>query len=358
MPLVLEPEWLGRRVVVRRVVEGDSHGPMPAPMPAPMPGPIYSPMDAPMPGPMHGSMPGPTHGSLYTDVLGDLIVLDPVEIVVDTRLGAVTVARADIASARLVLPSTAAVLALEATSARGWRAHEVESNADGWLLRADRGWTGRANSALALRTLRRPLADALGDLRRWYDARGLPARVQVPQPAAAPLGLALGRLGWPAADATDVLVGRLDLLARAVDRRSAGIGPAVDLDDRPDDDWLDGYRYRGGGPLPAGAVELLTRHDQVVFARVRAQGRTVAVGRGAVDAGWLGITAIDVAAEYRGHGLGTDVTAALGRWGAGLGATRAYLQTDETNGPAHALFGRLGFHRHHSYHYRSAPTID
>ena len=66
---------------------------------------------------------------------------------------------------------------------------------------------------------------------------------------------------------------------------------------------------------------------------------------------------IDVAAEHRRDGLGAAVTLALGRWGANSGAARAYLQTDETNGPAHALFERLGFYRHHSYHYRSAPTI-
>lgn len=323
MPPVLEPGWQGRRIVVRRVVADGSNGPV------------------------------------YVDVLGDLVALDPAEIAVETRRGRVVVPRAEIATARLVVPSTAAVLALETTAARGWRPAEVETSADGWLLRADRGWTGRANSALALRTVRRPLGAVLSDVERWYVARDLPPRIQVPQPAASALGQALGQLGWRAADHTDVLVTRLDLLASACDRMDAGPdGVEVQLDDRPGDGWLAGYHYRGRGPLPPGAAALLSRHDRVVFAQVRRDGRTVAVGRGAVDDGWLGITAIDVAAEHRRDGLGTAVTASLGRWAADIGATRAYLQTDETNGPAHALFERLGFYRHHSYHYRSAPTIN
>jgi RimJ/RimL family protein N-acetyltransferase len=52
------------------------------------------------------------------------------------------------------------------------------------------------------------------------------------------------------------------------------------------------------------------------------------------------------------------ILGALARWGASMGAVRAYAQCDQANAPAHRLFDRLGFHRHHSYHYRCAPTID
>ena len=371
MPPVAGADWTGQRVVVRRVAARD--GPRPA----------------------------------FQDVLGDLITLDDDELTIETRAGLVAVARADVVSARLVRPAGREVLALEAVASRGWRAREVQTSSDGWLLRADRGWTGRANSALALATLRRPLDDVVAEVTAWYAARDLPARIQVPQPevgrlagfaagvassqvgsapsqvgsessqvgsassqvGSAPsqvgvapsqvgsaLGDALDRRGWVGADHTDVLVARLDLLAA---RATAQLGnnAAVRLDATPDDNWLAGYHYRGRGPLPPGAAELLSRHDRVGFARVESDGAVVAIGRGAVDDGWLGITALDVAATQRRHGLATAVVLALARWGSSAGAARTYVQTDRTNAGAHRFFARLGFHRHHSYHYRLAPTI-
>lgn len=309
----------------------------------------------------------------YQDVLGDLVHLDDRELAVDTRTGRVTVTRDDVASARLVRPAARDVLALEAVSARGWRAQEVETSSDGWLLRADRGWTGRANSALALRTVRRPLDDVLADVSDWYAARGLPARIQVPQVIGrgpghegslgqdqsgpgqdqeGALGIALGRRGWVGADRTDVLVCRLDLLAA---RTGEAPGPDVhvSLDAAPDEQWLAAYHYRGRGPLPAGATELLTRHDRVVFARVELDGAVAAIGRGAVDDGWLGITAIDVVESRRRRGLASAVVRALAGWAASADAVRAYVQTDQANAAAHRMFAGLGFYRHHSYHYRS-----
>lgn len=318
MPPVLPADWTGRRVVARVTAVG-------------------------------GPQPG------YRDVLGDLVACDDDEVRIETRTGVVSVPRADVVSARIVYPAAGAVLALAATAARGWRAQEVQTSADGWLLRADCGWTRRANSALALRSVHRPLDLVLADVTAWYAARELPARIQVPQPAADALAHALDRRGWTEAGHADVLVSRLDLLAA---RTSDRPGPDVTVTFRAtaDDDWLGAYR--GRGPLPDGAAALLARHDRVVFARVELDGALAAVGRGTVDDGWLAVTAIDVAMSHRRRGLAGAVVGALGRWGGSVGAVRAYVQTERANEGAHRLFDRLGFYHHHSYHYRSAPTID
>src|SRR6266851_819271 len=63
---------------------------------------------------------------------------------------------------------------LEAIAAKGWRAPE-EAPLGGWMLRAARGFTGRANSALAAGDPGIPLAAAMTSVRRWYAARDLPA---------------------------------------------------------------------------------------------------------------------------------------------------------------------------------------
>ena len=330
MPPVLQPDWQGRRVVVRRFA---SPGPNPR--------------------------ANPSADPKFSDVLGDLVGMTADALTVATRTATVVIARDEVVSARLVRPSRVDIFALERASARGWRAREVTTNVDGWLLRADQGWTGRANSALALRTLQRPLGDVLAQLQAWYAERGLPARIQIPQPAGDALGLALGRLAWIAADPTDVLICRLDLLTdRVGDRVDGRVGVNVRFDPAPDVAWLSGYHYRGGAALPAGAAELLRRHDNVVFARVDGVDGPVAIARGAVDDGWLGITAVDVHPAHRRRGLAVAVVAALVHWGVETGANRAYVQTDETNRPAHTLFEAMGFYHHHSYHYRSAPTLD
>ena len=49
-----------------------------------------------------------------------------------------------------------------------------------WLLRADGGFTGRANSALPLGDPGLPLAGAVDEVEAWYRARGLPPMIVIP----------------------------------------------------------------------------------------------------------------------------------------------------------------------------------
>jgi ribosomal protein S18 acetylase RimI-like enzyme len=132
--------------------------------------------------------------------------------------------------------------------------------------------------------------------------------------------------------------------------------PSVELTAAPDDAWLAACHLHGGGPLPEFARQLLTRHDTVTFASIRLAGRTVAVGRGCVDEGWLGLTSVEVAPDCRRQGLASVLIEQLAAWGARHGATQCYLQVDEANDPALALYHRLGFSYHHRYHYRAEPA--
>jgi N-acetylglutamate synthase len=307
MPLVLQPRWVGRRVSVRRVVERAPDGRL-----------------------------------VQADVVGDLVGLDAQTAVVASRAGLVEVPVALVTAARPVPPSTADQLALEAVSARGWCAAETEE-LDGWLLRADHGFTKRANSVLPLRQLRLPLDEALSRASDWYAARGLPLLFQVPTEARRLLDAALGERGWPA----QVLV---HVLARRLDDGMPDVGEAVELHPEPDDAWLTLFR-NGAARTPTGRA-LLTRHRRLCFASVRRDGRTVAVGRGTVDDDWLGLTSIAVDPAHRRQGLARAVTGALCAWGAGRGATRSHLEVEDDNDAAAQLYARLGYWRHHDYHYR------
>jgi N-acetylglutamate synthase len=314
MPLVLEPSWVGRRVSLRRVVD---HGPDQRPQ--------------------------------FGDVVGDLVGLGAQTAVVDTRTGLVEVPVEAVSIARLVPPSTADELAVEAVAAKGLRPAETEQ-LGGWLLRADSGFTRRANSVLPLGQPGRPLDEALAAAHTWYAERGLPLRVQVPIEGRRLLDAGLGERGWAATAHTQLFVGRLDALHASPPSDL----PPVQLADRPDEDWLS--LYRDGGGLSESGRALLTRHDRLAFATVRMDGRAVAVARGAVDDGWLGVMAVEVDREYRRRGLGAAVMAELWRWAASThNAERSYLSVLAENAAAVALYDRLGYWVHHEYHYRVEP---
>jgi GNAT superfamily N-acetyltransferase len=134
--------------------------------------------------------------------------------------------------------------------------------------------------------------------------------------------------------------------------RDAGV--TVEMASEPGPDWLAIYRYRGQ-PLPDDALNLLLSAPWQAFATVQHDGQAVAVGRVSVAAGWAGITAVEVAADHRRGGLGTAVTVTLARAAAERGVNRVFLQVEDGNSAARALYARCGFRDAHAYHYRVAP---
>jgi ribosomal protein S18 acetylase RimI-like enzyme len=240
---------------------------------------------------------------------------------------------------------------LEEVAALGWRGLDTERLGD-WLLRASGGFTGRANSVLALGEPGLPLDEALAWVREWYAVRGLSARFQVPLPLCRDLDDALAELGWAAP--IDVLVLTADLPAALALLPARHDLPAVRLAPEPDAAWLATYRYRGGD-LPEGAREVLLNAAQPVFASVVEGDEMLAVARASVDRGWVGITALDVVPAARRRGLARHVVHALLTHARTRGARQVYLQVSEDNGAAIALYKGLGFAVHHRYRYRLAP---
>ncbi|HJQ42738.1 MAG TPA: GNAT family N-acetyltransferase [Jatrophihabitantaceae bacterium] len=307
---MLEPSWVGRRITVRRVLR---HSP-----------------DAPRLG----------------DVVGDLVALDAEQAVVESRSGLVEIALGDIAAAKLAPPSTRDELDLEEVAAKGWAAAETEW-LDGWLLRADHGFTRRANTVLPVRQLRRSLDDALRDAHDWYAQRGLPLAFSVPVEGRRLLDGALAERGWETGGDNHVMVRRLEAAVRH--------DPRVTIAAHADDAWF--ARYREGAGAEPAARALITRHDGPVgFARLVDGDRTVAIGRGVVDDGWLGVAAVEVAPDVRRRGLAQAVMTALSAWGVAHGARRGYLQVSADNTAAVALYRRLGWWVHHDYRFRTEPS--
>jgi ribosomal protein S18 acetylase RimI-like enzyme len=318
---VLRRQDVGHRVVVRRIV-GVSH-----------------------------------NRPLFTDALGELVDLTETDLTLATAQGTLRVPLRDVHRAKRVpaarRPPAADVVALELAANEAWPA-PVQYRLGGWILRAADNWTGRANSALAVGDPDRTLDDAIDAVVEWYGGRGQPALINAPLPLAAPVNSALDARGWTARPLTLVQTAPLKALLGDAEERDL---PAVELADAPSDDWF-AMVAEHKGKLPEAAKRVLTAVPETVFVRVHdAAGGLVAVARGTVTgpARWHGISLLQTAPEHRRRGLARHVMRAMAQWAAQRGATRAYLQVEEGNTDAIALYRRLGFSTHHTYLTRVAP---
>ncbi|MFD5942463.1 GNAT family N-acetyltransferase [Streptomyces griseus] len=248
---------------------------------------------------------------------------------------------------------------LAVVTARAWQPVESEALGD-WRLRAAGGFTRRANSALPLGDPGLPVGEALDRVREWYEERGLPAYVQTATGAEGAQELLcaeLERNGWRREVSAEV---RIAALAPVGDLRAEVA--AVRLTREPDAAWLARYqRFSTPGPH---VLRVLGSGPSVWFATVPGEAGApdadpaappAAIGRCVVDGRWAGFMTVEVAPEHRRRGLATAVMAALARRALDEGASAAWLQVEEDNAGARALYDGMGFAAHHRYHhYRSA----
>ncbi|WP_410821912.1 GNAT family N-acetyltransferase [Micromonospora sp. 050-3] len=298
----------------------------------------------------------------FSDALGELVELSETHLTLATAQGQLRVPVAQVHRAKRVpptrRPTAAAVVALEQAADEAWPA-PTRGRLGDWLLRSAEGWTGRANSALPIGDPDRPLAAAVDAVERWYAELGQPAWINTPLPLAAPVGAELDARGWGTRPPTLVQTAPLPLPASTPAGGEAdGWGSAViELATAPSDEWLAIAAGRKGG-LPDAARHVLTAVDQVRFAHVYADGALVGVGRGTVtgQGRWLGLSLIEVVPAVRRQGLARRVIHELASWGASAGATHVFLQVEQRNAAAIALYQRLGLVTHHTYLTRVAPN--
>ncbi|MFH8452311.1 GNAT family N-acetyltransferase [Streptomyces fungicidicus] len=319
---------------------------------------------------------GPS-GEKFTDTVGVLTSWDNGVLRITRKSGeSVRVAESALVAGKVV-PSAparrrgpaAGYEELARVSARAWRPVESERLGE-WELRAAvgevpcearprgavagrrEGFTRRANSVLPLGDPGMPLDDALTAVRDWYAARGLPAYVQTATGAEGAQELLcaeLERRGWVREVTAELWTGPL---APVADR--GGEPSGVVLSRQADEAWLSRYRRKGVGEV---ALRVLGSGPSVWFASVPGgtDGAPAAIGRCVVDGRWAGFAAVEVDPAQRRRGLATAVMAALARRALDEGASAAWLQVEEDNAGARAMYRRLGFAAHHAYHHHRAP---
>lgn len=294
-----------------------------------------------------------------TDVVGWLSALDPGSVVLELEGGTpVTIDRSTIVLARRAPaarggpdPGRTSAAELEWAALPGWLA--LSEPLGQWTLRAGGGFTGRANSALAVGDPGVTLDEAAARVVAFARQHQIPPWAQVIVGSEEDTELA--RRGWrPVYVTTDVLVCRLTtLLGQDLPDDRIRVG------DQLAESWWRAYaRSRPNTADPDLLRMILDGHPPRAFASMTTgpgPAEAVAIARGHVSGPWLGLAAIWTDPGWRRQGLATAMVRALGHWGARQGARNAYLQVAQQNVDAHVAYGRLGFVPHHSYRYLTAP---
>jgi N-acetylglutamate synthase len=134
--------------------------------------------------------------------------------------------------------------------------------------------------------------------------------------------------------------------------------PRVALSDAPSYAWLDAYMVADNHDVAereALYIALQSVSVPQAFALVIEEDEPLAVGRGVVSDGLLGIFHIATRADRRRSGLGRAIVATLIDWGKRQGAAQAYLQVITQNRPARALYHSVGFKPCYTYDYWTVP---
>jgi len=225
---------------------------------------------------------------------------------------------------------------------------------DGWVLRVNPGPTKRARSVTALFGSTLPLADKIAHCEALYERRGLPCLFRS-TPFDSPPGLdrELDARGYVAFDNTLVQIVPL------ASPPSVAAPPDVDVAAVSSSGFAEALAALNGTPARQRATRrawlaqtpLPTRAIVATF-----EGRAVAVGQSSIDDGIAMIGSVATADDVRGRGIATAVVGALLAWAWERNAHHAYLQVNDDNYRALAVYRRFGFETAYAYHYRGRPA--
>ncbi|KDN22541.1 GNAT family N-acetyltransferase [Amycolatopsis rifamycinica] len=251
---------------------------------------------------------------------------------------------------------------LEITCSKAWPPL-IEDPLGEWRLRWADGFTGRANSALAVGDAGRPVAEALRAVCDFAHERAITPMVQVVRDS--PNEHAIAAAGWVPATGHGaghevVVLTTSGLHGETPPPRETPSGhfhvkvppPGghfhVKVPDEPVPGWW-GLALRPGEDSPAARQVLAG--GKIGYGVATVGGDVAGVVRGALVEGWLHVGRLEVAPAFRRRGLASALMGAVRTWGVEHGADRAVLQVAEGNSGALALYAGLGYAPHHRYRY-------
>ena len=212
-----------------------------------------------------------------------------------------------------------------------------------WVLRFAQGYSGRANSASAIRIGADLCGADLDHVVRLYRAEGLAPAIRVTPLSPPDLGARLLATGWRP------VVTSIGMVAPAGMWRAH---PAVSIQSQAGTAWVQGVsrwqEARKRNPDHLAAILKQLRLPSA-FATVAGQGQEAGYGMSVVDRGMAEIGSIMLAPDQRGRGLGRALVETLLCWAVQHGAGRVFLQVEENNVVAIGLYRSLGFQEVYRY---------
>ncbi len=223
-----------------------------------------------------------------------------------------------------------------------------EQQLDGWWLRSNPALpNSRPNSATT--PVRGAVSsDAVDVVVGWYRARSRAPRVRVLSVSDPIVDRMLDEQGWSVVAPTRVMT-KPDLTqARPGDARVVTGSDAVPVE-------FVGIRQELGLTATAAELALGQPDSASLFGFAPASAAPVATGRAVLAGVLVGMFDVVTLPAVRRRGWGSAVVQALLVAARSQGATLAFLQVEEANRPAIAMYEALGFATLYTYHYREPP---
>jgi ribosomal protein S18 acetylase RimI-like enzyme len=240
------------------------------------------------------------------------------------------------------------VEAIEAATRRALVAEEHQI--DGWWLRSNPDLPNRRPNSATTPPRGRIDPAVVGEVVDWFVARDAPPIIRLLSVSDAALEAHLDENGWSTEAPTRVMVS--DDLAR---HRSANT-LLVDGADGLPEAFVDLREAVGMTATAARLVHDNGRGANAGYAIAPSSGATVGVGRAEMGDAMVGLYDVVTLPASRRQGWGSEIVRGLVGWAVARGATSAFLQVEEANVPAVALYEGLGFRTLYSYSYRRPPT--